>query len=71
MALAMAGYLRRPYRRLASVLPSLSWSERVEALAWVPAVRLIGDVAKMLGYPVGWWWRLRHASEIPPGHPRR
>jgi hypothetical protein len=19
-----------------------------------------GDVAKMIGYPVGWWWRLRH-----------
>jgi glycosyltransferase involved in cell wall biosynthesis len=71
MALAMAGYVRRPYRRLGPLLPSLSWSERAEALAWVPAVRLLGDVAKMLGYPVGWWWRLRHASEIPPGHPRR
>jgi glycosyltransferase involved in cell wall biosynthesis len=71
MALAMTGYVRRPYRRLIPILSSLSWQDRVVALAWVPAIRVIGDVAKMLGYPVGWWWRLGHASEIPPGHPRR
>jgi glycosyltransferase involved in cell wall biosynthesis len=71
MALVMAGYVRRPYRRLGPILPSLSWQDRAMALAWVPAIRLIGDLAKMLGYPVGWWWRLRHISEIPAGHPRR
>lgn len=27
---------------------------------YIPLIRVVGDVAKMLGYPVGWWWRLRH-----------
>lgn len=71
MALAVTGYLRRPYWRLWPVLPTLSPTERAVALAWVPLIRLIGDVAKMAGYPVGWVWRLRHRAEIPPDHPRR
>ena len=45
--------------------------ERLIAVGWVPLIRLIGDVAKMAGYPVGWSWRLRHRATIPPGHPRR
>jgi hypothetical protein len=49
----------------------MSWPERLTALAWVPALRLLGDVAKMAGYPVGWWWRLTHPDEIPLDHPRR
>jgi glycosyltransferase involved in cell wall biosynthesis len=71
MLLAVAGYVRRPYRRLAPSLPSRSWRDRAVALAWVPAIRLIGDVAKMVGYPVGLLWRLQNAADIPPGHPRR
>jgi glycosyltransferase involved in cell wall biosynthesis len=71
LGLAVAGYLRRPYARLWPALPSLPWAERLAALAWVPAIRLLGDVAKMAGYPVGLTWRLRHALEIPPSHPRR
>jgi len=71
LGLAAAGYVRRPYCRLRPLLPSLSPVERVLAIGWVPLVRLIGDVAKMLGYPVGWAWRLRHRAAIPPGHPRR
>ena len=71
LALAVAGYVRRPYARLWPALPAMPWPERLTALAWVPALRLIGDVAKMAGYPVGLWWRLRRTStEIPPGHPR-
>lgn len=69
--LAFAAYLRRPYRRLAPHLRTLTWRERMGTLAWVPAIRAIGDVAKMAGYPVGRWWRLQHMCEIPPGHPRR
>jgi glycosyltransferase involved in cell wall biosynthesis len=69
--LAVAAYVRRPYRRLLPLLPALSWRDRAVALAWVPPIRLIGDVAKMQGYPAGWWWRLRHGAEIPVGHPRR
>jgi hypothetical protein len=25
----------------------------------VPIIRVVGDVAKMVGYPVGLWWRWR------------
>jgi glycosyltransferase involved in cell wall biosynthesis len=71
MALAGAGYLRRPYRRLWPLLLPLSPAERLVAIGWVPLIRLIGDVAKMLGYPVGWAWRLSHHAAIPPDHPRR
>jgi glycosyltransferase involved in cell wall biosynthesis len=71
MALAAVGYVRRPYRRLWPSLPALSPTERLLALAWVPLIRLIGDVAKMAGYPAGRAWRLRHRAAIPPDHPRR
>lgn len=71
LALAAAAYVRRPYARLAPTLAELSLTDRIVALAWVPAIRVIGDAAKMSGYPVGLAWRLRHGSEIPPGHPRR
>jgi glycosyltransferase involved in cell wall biosynthesis len=71
LALGMAAYLRRPYARLVPLLPPLGWRGRAVALAWVPAIRLLGDVAKMAGYPAGLAWRCRHAAQIPPGHPRR
>ena len=71
IGLAVAGYLRRPYARLWPVLAAMPWPARLAALAWVPAIRLFGDVAKMAGYPVGLAWRLRHSHEIPPDHPRR
>lgn len=52
-----AAYLRRPMTRLK--MSGLAPAERAEALAWLPVIRLVGDVAKMLGYPAGVWWRLR------------
>jgi glycosyltransferase involved in cell wall biosynthesis len=59
LALAAAGYVRRPYARLVPRLGGLPARERAVALAWVPAIRLVGDVAKMVGYPVGVAWRRR------------
>lgn len=56
---AFGAYLVTPYRGLWPWLSGLSRRERVEAIAWVPAIRVIGDVAKMVGYPVGLWRRLR------------
>lgn len=59
-------YCASPYRRLPVVmarLPQASWWDWLQALLWVPIIRVVGDVAKMLGYPVGWRWRLR---ENPP-----
>ena len=62
-------YLWAPYRRLWPMLRGLSLRERVKAVLWVPVIRLWGDVAKMVGYPVGVWWRLRHRDLIEVGRP--
>jgi glycosyltransferase involved in cell wall biosynthesis len=42
-------YCRRPWARLPRY--------EVGAVALVPVIRFVGDLAKMLGYPVGVWWR--------------
>lgn len=58
-----AVYLRQPYRRLPAMLrrlPDVTPRDRLYAAALVPVLRVVGDMAKMLGYPVGRWWRLRH-----------
>lgn len=58
-----AAYLFQPYRRLPALLRR---SEESSPLIWlyclltIPWLRFVGDMAKMLGYPVGWRWRLRH-----------
>jgi len=53
-------YFATPYRRLRPHLPNLAFIERVKAVLLVPVIRALGDVAKMLGYPAGWIWRLRN-----------
>ncbi|MCC7358783.1 MAG: glycosyltransferase [Anaerolineales bacterium] len=56
--LAGLAYLRLPLRRLWPRLAGLSWPARLLALAYLPLIRLVGDVAKLAGYPVGVWWRV-------------
>ncbi len=53
-------YCRTPLRRLRPHLAGLAPAERLKAIALVPVIRALGDVAKMLGYPAGWVWRLRN-----------
>lgn len=61
-------YLRQPYRRLRLVLDEaarvqavrVSLASNLYAVALIPLIRVTGDLAKMIGYPVGWLWRLRH-----------
>lgn len=53
-------YCATPYRRLRPHLPDLAPVERVKAVLWVPSIRAVGDIAKMIGYPAGWVWRLRN-----------
>lgn len=60
------GYLRRPVSRLAVTASSAGDFMRCAPL--LPLVRLVGDVAKMAGYPVGLWWRY---SRGLPTHDRR
>ncbi len=63
LAAGFAAYLRTPYRRLWPALRDLPWGQRAHALLLPPAIRVVGDVAKMCGYPVGLWWRRRHRDE--------
>ncbi len=52
-------YTYRPYWRLGPQIAARSLRDQAFALALVPLIRLVGDLAKMLGYPVGWAQRLR------------
>jgi glycosyltransferase involved in cell wall biosynthesis len=53
-------YLRVPLRRLWPKLGALAWPQRLLAVAYIPLIRVTGDLAKMLGYPAGVWWRWRN-----------
>lgn len=63
-----AVYLRRPFQRVPAVMRVYAARDgaRVGPLAWgyvallVPVIRVVGDVAKMFGYPMGWRWRQHH-----------
>ncbi len=55
-----------PYRRLLGLWSALRASEKLAALAWVPVVRVTGDLAKMVGYPVGVWRRWQRAVGRKP-----
>ena len=62
--LAGLAYLRLPLRRIWPRLPALSLPDKLRALAYLPLIRLTGDVAKMTGYPAGVWWRLRGGARL-------
>lgn len=49
-----------PYKRLLPMSPQLSWLDKLCVIAWVPVIRITGDVAKMIGYPVGVRWRMKN-----------
>lgn len=56
----LGAYLVTPYRRLRTMLAPYSITGRLGAALLVPVIRVVGDVAKMLGYPAGWIWRVRN-----------
>jgi glycosyltransferase involved in cell wall biosynthesis len=64
--LSIPGMFLTPWRRLLALLRGSDYGpiERLRALLWVPVIRVVGDVAKMVGYPVGLWWRWRHRPPI-------
>lgn len=61
LGLGVALYLRRPVaryiRRLGRDLPL---AEFAAGLVLLPVLRLVGDLAKMAGYPAGIYWRGRY-----------
>ena len=60
LILGTGAYSRRPAERLWDSTYGWRPPSRVRAFALIPIIRLVGDVAKMLGYPVGLIWRLRN-----------
>ncbi len=54
-----------PYKRLLLLWGALSKSERLQTVFWIPIIRITGDIAKMIGYPIGWKWRLERLSTQP------
>ncbi|WP_420641452.1 glycosyltransferase [Candidatus Leptofilum sp.] len=57
-------YCQKPAQRLWSNTWGWRPPSRVRAFALIPIIRLVGDIAKMIGYPVGLLWRLRHRELV-------
>jgi glycosyltransferase involved in cell wall biosynthesis len=60
-------YLYQPYRRLRILIRNARYAallrtpySALSTFLFIPIMRVGGDIAKMLGYPVGLWWRWRH-----------
>ncbi len=53
-------YCRRPWQRLWVLRRTLAPAQLLAAAALVPVIRVVGDKAKMVGYPVGLLWRRKH-----------
>ncbi len=67
----VVAYLRKPVRRAWLHTGTFTLPDRVLVLLLLPVIRLIGDVAKLLGYPVGLRRRARrmgreHLAETRP-----
>ncbi len=58
LLLGVGAYSRRPAERLWESTWGWRPPARLRAFALIPVIRLVGDVAKMIGYPVGLIWRL-------------
>lgn len=55
-------YLRQPYRRLPTVIRRVGGASAglwLYCVFMIPWLRVVGDLAKMIGYPLGWFWRLK------------
>lgn len=57
-------YMRSAYRRLLPYLADRNWHQKLYALLLVPIIRVVGDVAKMAGYPLGLRQGLRNRDRI-------
>lgn len=57
-------YCSNAYKRLFTATQSWSVPRRVRAFLLLPIIRATGDIAKMIGYPVGVLWRRRNYKEL-------
>lgn len=62
----LAAYTWRPYRRLWRLVRARPLPQQIAILALPPIVRLVGDGAKMVGYPLGWArrWRSKQRDAV-------
>lgn len=65
LLLGVGTYSRRPGQRLWHSTWGWPIPTRLRAFGLIPVIRFVGDVAKMLGYPVGLVWRWRHGNQLP------
>jgi len=63
--IAIPGMFWVGWRRLRRLWGGLSFGQKLQAALWAPVIRVTGDVAKMVGYPMGLWWRWRHRVQVP------
>jgi glycosyltransferase involved in cell wall biosynthesis len=63
--IALPAMFWAPWRRLWRVWDDKGPFEKLKAALWVPIIRITGDIAKMVGYPAGLWWRYQHRGQIP------
>ncbi len=63
LILGIGAYSRRPAGRLWENTWGWRPPSRLRAFALIPIIRLVGDIAKMLGYPVGLIWRYRKINK--------
>ncbi len=56
-------YLHRPWLRLQELGKTYNQRTNIIAAFWVPIIRVAGDIAKMLGYPAGLYWRWQHRRQ--------
>jgi glycosyltransferase involved in cell wall biosynthesis len=61
--LAGLAYTRRPLLRATHIWGSLSLAQRGIVLLLLPIIRIVGDAAKMIGYPTGIWKRITFGKE--------
>ena len=60
LTLGIGAYSRRPAQRLLGQYVGLAAAGARAGPHSI--IRFVGDAAKMLGYPVGVWWRLRNSA---------
>jgi GT2 family glycosyltransferase len=65
LAIGAGAYLRAPYRRLARLWGAYRLVDRLRAIGLIPIIRVVGDIAKMAGYPQGVAWRRKRLASQP------
>lgn len=64
LALGTAVYCQKPAQRLWDTTWGWRPPARLRAFALIPIIRFVGDVAKMIGYPVGLLWRIQNHEKV-------